>query len=70
MAASPYFPEAGGFVPMTVYDHYRLRAGDELTGPAVVVEEGSTLVVGPGDRARVAASGNIVLTLEAKGSGA
>jgi N-methylhydantoinase A len=58
-----YFPEAGGFVPTTVYDRYRLRAGDELTGPAVVEEEGSTLVVGPGGRGRVAASGNIVLTL-------
>jgi N-methylhydantoinase A len=62
-ARPAYFPEAGGFVPTTVYDRYRLRAGDELTGPAVVEEEGSTLVVGPGGRARVAASGNIVLTL-------
>jgi N-methylhydantoinase A len=58
-----YFPEAGGFVPTTVYDRYRLRAGDELTGPAVIEEEGSTLVIGPGGRAKVAASGNIVLTL-------
>jgi N-methylhydantoinase A len=58
-----YFPEAGGFVTTTVYDRYRLRAGDELTGPAVVEEEGSTLVIGPGARAGVAPSGNIVLTL-------
>ena len=58
-----YFPEAGGFVETTVYDRYRLRAGDELTGPAVIEEEGSTLVVGPGGRATVAASGNIVVTL-------
>jgi N-methylhydantoinase A/oxoprolinase/acetone carboxylase beta subunit len=34
-----------------------------LAGPAVVEEEGSTLVVGPGATARVAASGNIVMTL-------
>ena len=60
-----YFPEAGSFVPTTVYDRYRLRAGDELSGPAVVEEEGSTLVVGPGGRARIAASGNIVVTLGA-----
>jgi N-methylhydantoinase A len=58
-----YFPEAGGFVPTTVYDRYRLGAGDELAGPAVIEEEGSTLVVGPGGRARVAASGNVVVTL-------
>jgi N-methylhydantoinase A len=58
-----YFPEAGGFVPTTVYDRYRLRAGDELSGPAVVEEDGSTLVIGPGGRAKVAPSGNIVLAL-------
>ena len=46
-----------------VYDRDRLRVGDELRGPAVVEEEGSTLVVGPGGRTRVAASGNIVLTV-------
>jgi len=46
-----------------VPDRYRLRAGDELSGSAVVEEEGSTLVVGLGGRARVAASGNIVVTL-------
>ena len=58
-----YFREAGGFVQATVYDRYRLVAGDEIAGPAVVEEEGSTLVVGPGASARVAASGNIVVTL-------
>jgi N-methylhydantoinase A len=60
-----YFPEAGGFVETTVYDRYRLAAGQELAGPAVVEEEGSTLVVGPGARARVADSGNIVVALPA-----
>jgi N-methylhydantoinase A len=58
-----YFPEAGGFVETTVYDRYRLVAGQEFAGPAVVEEEGSTLVVGPGATARVADSGNIVVTL-------
>ena len=46
-----------------MYDRYRLGVGDELAGPAVVEEEGSTLVVGPGATARVAPSGNIVMTL-------
>jgi N-methylhydantoinase A len=58
-----YFPGAGGWVETAVYDRYRLGVGDELAGPAVVEEEGSTLVVGPGATARVAASGNIVMTL-------
>jgi N-methylhydantoinase A len=46
-----------------VYDRYRLGVGDEVAGPAVVEEEGSTLVVGSGATARVTASGNIVITL-------
>jgi N-methylhydantoinase A len=58
-----YFPEAAGFVDTTVYDRYRLAPGDELAGPAVLEEEGSTLVVGPGATARVAPSGNIVMRL-------
>ena len=58
-----YFPGADGWVETAVYDRYRLGIGDELAGPAVVEEEGSTLVVGPGATARVAASGNIVMTL-------
>jgi N-methylhydantoinase A len=61
-----YFPDADGWVETAVYDRYRLGVGDELAGPAVVEEEGSTLVVGPGATARVSASGNIVMTLEAR----
>jgi N-methylhydantoinase A len=58
-----YFPEARGFVETAVYDRYRLVVGDEIAGPAVVEEEGSTLVVGPGTVGHVAESGNIVLAL-------
>ena len=56
-----YFSEAGGFVETAVYDRYRLGVGDELQGPAVLEEEGSTLVVGPGATARVAPTGNVIL---------
>ncbi|HYB43605.1 MAG TPA: hydantoinase/oxoprolinase family protein [Candidatus Methylomirabilis sp.] len=58
-----YFRESGGFVETTVCDRYRLAPGDRLTGPAVVEEEGSTLVIGPGASAVVAPSGNIVVTV-------
>ena len=58
-----YFPDADGWTETAVYDRYRLGVGDELAGPAVVEEEGSTLVIGPSATARVAASGNIVMTL-------
>jgi N-methylhydantoinase A len=64
-----YFPDAGGWVDTTVYDRAHLGAGFEFAGPAVVEEEGSTLVVGPRARVRVAANGNLVMTLhEAGGS--
>ena len=56
-----YFPEAGGYVETTVYDRRRLAPGDSFTGPAVVEEEGSTLVVGPGAPVRVARSGNLIV---------
>jgi N-methylhydantoinase A len=40
----------------------RLRAGDEIVGPAVIEEFGSTAPVAPGFRARVDDLGNLVLT--------
>jgi N-methylhydantoinase A len=58
-----YFPDADGWVESSVYDRYRLGVGDEIAGPAVVEEEGSTLVIGPGATAVVARSGNLVVTL-------
>jgi N-methylhydantoinase A len=58
-----YFPERRGFEQATVYDRALLRPGDEIRGPAVVEEDGSTLVIGPGGTGRVAATGNIVVTL-------
>jgi N-methylhydantoinase A len=57
-----YFPERDGFVETTVYARAALAPGDEVVGPAVVEEPGSTLVIGPGGRATVAASGNLVVS--------
>jgi N-methylhydantoinase A len=64
-----YFAEAGDYVDTAVYDRARLGAGDRVAGPAVVEEEGSTLVVGPGGRLTVAPSGNLVVTLPPGRSG-
>jgi N-methylhydantoinase A len=64
-----YFPEGGGFMETTVYDRRGLSPGAEFHGPAVVEEEGSTLVVGPRAHGRVAPGGNIILTLEPDGQG-
>ena len=61
------FPRGGGFVSTTVYDRYRLPVGETLAGPAVVEEDGSTLVVGPGAAAIVAPSGNLIISLPRAG---
>lgn len=48
-----YFPEYRGFKECPVYDRYRMGPGTNLTGPAVVEERESTLVVGPGGKLRI-----------------
>jgi N-methylhydantoinase A len=40
-----------------------LPAGSEIVGPALIEEANSTTLIGPGDRARIDATGNIVVTL-------
>ena len=58
-----WFAEAGGFVDTPVLDRARLAAGKEFTGPALVEDPGSTLVVGPGARCRVTAAGSIIVDI-------
>jgi len=58
-----WFAEAGGFTPATVYDRDRLPAGARFTGPALVEDAGSTLVIGPAGEAAVMASGSIVVEI-------
>lgn len=60
-----YFPESGGFAEVTVYDRYRLRPGDLLSGPAIVEENESTVVIGPGARAAVDEQFQLVVTHDA-----
>lgn len=48
-----YFPEKDGYVDTPVYDRYRLPAGAEIAGPAIVEERESTTVLPPGCGARV-----------------
>lgn len=56
-----YFAEASGFVPTPVFDRYALRPGTTLAGPAIVEERESTVVLGPGARARVEADRTLVV---------
>ena len=67
-ARRAWFAEAGGFVDTPVYDRSRLGAGDRFTGPALVEDAGSTLVVGPGARCAVTASASIIVDVAEEGA--
>jgi len=56
-----YFSESGGMVRCKVYDRYRLRCGNRVTGPAIVEEIDSTVVIHPGYHADVDVYGNILI---------
>jgi N-methylhydantoinase A len=51
----------GEHVPAGVYDRAKLRAGDVVTGPAIVTEMDSTTLVLPGHAAMVHASGSLLI---------
>jgi N-methylhydantoinase A/oxoprolinase/acetone carboxylase beta subunit len=48
-----YFPETGGWVDCPIYDRYKLAAGMQIAGPAIVEERESTSVLPPGAVATV-----------------
>jgi N-methylhydantoinase A/oxoprolinase/acetone carboxylase beta subunit len=56
-----YFPEVGGFVDTPVYDRYRLPAGAQVHGPAVLEEQESTVVIGPADEAHTDEYLNVII---------
>ena len=57
---------ADRFVEVTIplYDRAALPAGAVVTGPAVIEDEWSTIVVYPGQRAAADARGHLILDLE------
>jgi N-methylhydantoinase A len=56
-----YFPEANGYLDTPVYDRYALAPGATFSGPAIVEERESTLIVGGRGRARVDEHLNVVV---------
>jgi N-methylhydantoinase A len=58
-----WFGEPGAFVDTPVYARARLRAGDEIAGPALIEEAESTAVIGPGATATVDRFGNLIMRL-------
>ena len=59
-----YFSELADYVLTPIYDRYRLCAGMEFAGPAIVEERESTIVVRPAMQAAVDAYGNVRLYQE------
>ncbi len=52
----------GAFIPAVIYDRARLRAGDRIPGPAIVVEMDATTLILPHHEAIVDAFGVILIT--------
>jgi N-methylhydantoinase A len=51
----------GDFTDAAIFDRGRLRAGDVITGPAIVVEMDSTTLVLPGHTATTHSSGSLLI---------
>jgi len=51
------------WVDTSVYQREELLAGDQLTGPAIIVEHTATTVIQAGDSLRVGDHGELVITL-------
>ena len=58
-----YFPECGGFVDCAVHDRYRLAPGVTVTGPAVIEERETTVILLPGDEGTVDRHRNLVIEI-------
>jgi N-methylhydantoinase A len=60
---SVYFPSMGGFVACPVYDYVSLGPGFAVTGPAILTQELTTIVVEPQHHARLDNYGNILMEI-------
>lgn len=58
-----YFPEARGYLETPVYDRYQLAPGTHFVGPAIVEEQESTVIIGPGARCTIDEQRNLVVDL-------
>ena len=58
-----YFPETENFVDTNVYDWEQLTIEGQFQGPAIIEDDGSTLVIGPSSYWEVSNSGNVIVHL-------
>lgn len=61
-----YFPEVQKYVEAAVINRYALKPGDRISGPALVEERESTVVIGPRGTARVDRDLNLVIEIRAR----
>jgi N-methylhydantoinase A len=59
-----YLDDVAEPVRCPVYDRGRLGPGAAITGPALIQEHGTTTVMFPGDRCKVAATGELIIEVE------
>lgn len=60
--ATVHFPQTQGTVECPIYDRSKLRAGNEIEGPAIIEQYDSTTVLNPGWHGRLDPWGTLVLT--------
>ena len=58
-----YFPESGEFAETTVYNRNAMAPGYQFSGPAIIEESESTLILGSGAEARVDDQLNLIVDL-------
>jgi N-methylhydantoinase A len=59
-----FFEGAGGLVETPIYDFEDMSAGDSLQGPGVILTPVTTIVVNPGDVARMDRYRNIRIDID------
>ena len=62
-AVKPVYFRSGGWAETPVYKRDRLRAGNIISGPALIEEHASTTVMQPGDGMRVDELGNLQISI-------
>ena len=60
-------PENGEFVETTVYNRNAMMPGYQFSGPAIIEESESTLILGSGAKARVDSQLNLIVDLTEEG---
>jgi N-methylhydantoinase A len=65
---SIYLDATAGFADVLIYDGDRLRPGQEISGPALIEERNTTILIGRHDRLEVDPTGNFLMTVATQGA--